>query len=103
MNINNEQASSIVNDSNNTPKVKLRSKDLMPQTGNKFNDLFELSKNMKQIKNQTDRTTIEVEYEKNKGQCTFKPQINHNLTGNAVNTVLNEKKSPRSIKDLRGA
>jgi hypothetical protein len=48
----------------------------MPQTGNKFNDLFELSKNMKQIKNQTDRTTIEVEYEKNKGQCTFKPQIN---------------------------
>jgi hypothetical protein len=92
-----------VNDSNNTPKVKLRSKDLMPQTGNKFNDLFELSKNMKQIKNQTDRTTIEVEYEKNKGQCTFKPQINYNPTVNGVSTVLNEKKSPRSIKDLRGA
>jgi hypothetical protein len=103
MNINNEQASSIVNDTNSTPQVKLRSKDLMPQTGNKFNDLFELSKNMKQIKNLTDRTTIEVEYEKNKGQCTFKPHINHNPTVNAANTILNEKKSPRSIKDLRGA
>jgi hypothetical protein len=49
MNINNEQATSIANEgTNNTPsQAKLRSKDLMPQTGNKCNDLFELSKNMK--------------------------------------------------------
>lgn len=75
MNINNEQASSIVTES--TPQAKLRSKDLMPQTGNKCNDLFELSKQIRQIKgNNTDRTTIDLDYEKNKAQCTFKPKIN---------------------------
>ena len=73
----------------------------MPQTGNKCNDLFELSKNMKQIKTNTDRSTIDVEFEKNKGQCTFKPKINYSNAAQAV--ILNERKSPRSIKDLRGA
>ena len=38
----------------------------MPQTGNKCKDLFELSKNMKSVKNNLDRSTIEIDYEKNK-------------------------------------
>ena len=62
---------------------------------------------MKSVKNQADRSTIEVEYEKNKGQCTFKPQINQVqatvVSHNNINRQLEEKKSPRSINDLRGA
>jgi hypothetical protein len=55
MNINNEQAS--MHSGDQQPDIshlkagvnanKIRSKDLMPQTGNKCNDLFELSKHMK--------------------------------------------------------
>lgn len=48
----------------------------MPNTGNKFNDLYELSKNIRQIKINNDKTTEEYEFEKNKTELTFKPQIN---------------------------
>jgi hypothetical protein len=48
----------------------------MPKTGNKFNDLYELSKNLKQIRRQEDVTTEEVEYKKNVSELTFKPKIN---------------------------
>jgi Fe-Mn family superoxide dismutase len=40
------------------------------------NDLYELSKNLKQIKRQEDVTTEEVEYKKNVSELTFKPKIN---------------------------
>jgi hypothetical protein len=38
----------------------------MPKTGNKFNDLYELSKNIRQIKQNNDKTTEEYEYDKNR-------------------------------------
>ncbi len=46
--------------------MKLRTKDIMPHTGNKCIDLYELSKNLHKIKQQTDKSTIEYEFEKNK-------------------------------------
>jgi hypothetical protein len=38
---------------------KIRSKDLMPNTGNKFNDLYEFSKNMSQFKKEVHMKTSE--------------------------------------------
>jgi len=78
----------------------------MPQTGDKCNDLFLLSKNIKQVKNHTDRSTIEIEFEKNKEECTFKPHINHNKSPSHLHqnqAEIIDRRSPRSIKDLRGA
>lgn len=45
----------------------------MPNTGNKFNDLYELSKNLQQVKVKADKTKQEYEYERNKDECTFRP------------------------------
>lgn len=56
--------------------AKIRSKDLMPQTGDKCKDLYLLSKNLKQIRTNQDRTTEEVEFSKQAPECTFKPQTN---------------------------
>lgn len=42
----------------------------MPNTGNKFNDLFELSKKIKPLKSK-DKNLDEFEYEKGKDECTF--------------------------------
>lgn len=52
---------------------KIRSRELMPNTGNKFNDLYELSKNLQQHKKNMDKSTVEYEFEKSKEECTFKP------------------------------
>ena len=52
---------------------KIRSRELMPNTGNKFNDLYELSKNLQQHKKNIDKSTVEYEFEKSKDECTFKP------------------------------
>lgn len=46
----------------------------MPKTGNKFNDLYQLSKNLKEVKTSQDKSTVEYEFEKSKDECTFKPQ-----------------------------
>ncbi len=51
---------------------KHRSKDLMPKTNNKCNDLYELSKRL-QAKPKEDKTTDERDYERNKKECTFAP------------------------------
>ena len=50
----------------------------MVNTGNKFLDLYELSKNIKMIKTTADKSTVEYEYEKQKDQCTFKPNLSSN-------------------------
>lgn len=56
---------------------KTRSRELMPHSGNKHQDLYELSKIMKERKRMArDKTTIEYEFEKHQKDCTFKPQIN---------------------------
>ncbi len=55
----------------------MRSRDLMPHSGNKHHDLYELSKIMKDKKRDArDKSTIEYEFEKNQKDCTFRPQIN---------------------------
>lgn len=55
--------------------MKFRSKDLMEQTGNKFNDLYLLSKKIDFIKPKRDKSTDEIEYQKNKEECTFVPSL----------------------------
>lgn len=46
--------------------MKLRTKDIMPNTGNKCIDLYELSKNLQKIKKPSDKNTIDYEFEKNR-------------------------------------
>ena len=45
----------------------------MPNTGNKFNDLFELSKKMQPYREKQDKSLVDYEYEKSRDECTFKP------------------------------
>jgi len=52
---------------------KVRSRELMPNTGNKFNDLFELSKKMQPYREKQDKSLVDYEYEKSRDECTFKP------------------------------
>lgn len=47
----------------------------MPNTGNKFNDLYELSKKMQPLKEHQDKSAQDYEYEKMKDECSFRPQI----------------------------
>lgn len=51
---------------------KTRSRELMPQTGDKFNDLYELGKKLNKLPKQ-EKTTEEIEYERSKNECTFAP------------------------------
>jgi hypothetical protein len=51
---------------------KYRSKESISHTGDKFNDLYLLAK-VQQNKQKQDKTSEELEYEKNKEECTFAP------------------------------
>ena len=51
---------------------KTRSRDLMSNTGDKFNDLYNLAKRL-HAKPKKDKTSEEVEFEKFKEECTFAP------------------------------
>lgn len=48
----------------------------MPKSGNKYNDLYELSKQLKQHKVIRDKSNQEYEFEKSKDECTFTPNLN---------------------------
>lgn len=48
---------------------KIRSRELMPNSGNKFNDLHELSKHI--LNNKNDKPANEYEFEKSRDECTF--------------------------------
>lgn len=61
-------------DKNNSAQKKLRSRDIMPSTGNKFNDLYLLSKNLK-TKQTQEKTTEEIEFERAREECTFTPNV----------------------------
>lgn len=45
----------------------------MSKSGNKHNDLFELSKKLTHIKWKYDKSHEDLDYERNKQECTFKP------------------------------
>lgn len=47
----------------------------MPNSGNKFNDLFELSKKLQPNKDKTDKSNADYEYERMRDELTFQPQI----------------------------
>jgi hypothetical protein len=47
----------------------------MSHSGDRFNDLYNLAKRMQQ-KPRQDKTSEEIEYEKNKDECVFAPNRN---------------------------
>lgn len=51
---------------------KIRSRDLVQSTGDVFNDLYKLGTQLKR-QPKVDRTTEEIEYERNKDKCVFVP------------------------------
>ena len=59
----------------NQDPMKFKSKDLMEQTGDKFNDLFVLSKKIDFLKPRRDRSTEDLEFERGREECTFQPKI----------------------------
>ena len=59
----------------NQDPMKFKSKDLMEETGDKFNDLYVLSKKIDFIKPKRDKSSQELEFEKAKDECTFKPKV----------------------------
>lgn len=59
----------------NQDPMKFKSKDLMEETGDKFNDLYVLSKKIDFLKPKRDKSSQELEYEKAKDECTFKPKV----------------------------
>lgn len=89
----------------------MRSKDLMPKTGNKFNDLFSLGKIMaEQKKDYQEKSTAEYEFEKAARECTFKPQINSSATKMAIrnrspegSTVLAVKGTQKQFERMKAA
>lgn len=55
--------------------MKYKSKDLMEETGDKFNDLYVLSKKIDFLKPKRDKSAEDVEFERAKDECTFQPKI----------------------------
>lgn len=47
----------------------------MEQTGDKFNDLYVLSKKIEFLKPKKDKTAVEIDFEKNRNDCTFTPNL----------------------------
>ena len=59
----------------NQEPMTFKSKDLMEQTGDVFNDLYVLSKKIDFIRPRVDKTGNDIEYEQERNQCTFKPDL----------------------------
>ena len=72
----------------NQDPQKYRSKDLIESTGNKHIDLHALSKKLDFVKPKRDKSTHEIEFEKNRDECTFKPSISKS-TKNLFSTTMN--------------
>ena len=45
----------------------------MERTGNKFNDLYALRHKIDFIKPRRDKSAVEIEFEQQKAECSFKP------------------------------
>lgn len=45
----------------------------MDNTGNIFTDLYGLSKRIDFVRPKADKTKVEIEFEQQRGECTFKP------------------------------
>jgi hypothetical protein len=63
----------------------------MPKTGNKFNDLFQLSK---QLQPRQDKTPVDLDFDKSRDQCTFHPSLQASQP-----SLLSQSKS---VCDIRG-
>ena len=64
----------------NQDPMKFKSKDLMEQTGDKFNDLYVVSKKIDFIRPKVDKSSAEYEFEKSRTECTFKPNLEKKLS-----------------------
>ena len=63
----------------------------MEQTGDKFNDLYVVSKKIDFLRPKVGKTSNELEYEKSKNECTFQPKINKqkNESSSNLNAIPN--------------
>lgn len=59
---------------NRSPNKTTLRGERMPNSGNKFNDLYELGKSMQLKRGRVDKTAEEAEFEKSRDECTFVPQ-----------------------------
>jgi hypothetical protein len=59
----------------NQNPYKFQSRDLMDSTGNKFSDLHAVAAKIDQVKPRKDKTSNELDYEKEGSECFFQPQI----------------------------
>ena len=73
---------------------RVRSKDIMPQTGDKCKDLFDLSKHIINKRDKTDKTRDDYDFERNKDECTFTPNVVRvgDMSQTIRNGFLNNKK-----------
>lgn len=79
----------------------------MAQTGDKFNDLYELSKKINKMQPKEDRTSEEIEYEKNKDACTFAPNvkkfIDRQATVDQDVKILDDKTVQKDVERMKRA
>jgi len=59
----------------NQDPAKFKSKDLMDHSGDKCADLHKLASKIDYVKPRVDRSPHDVDYDKNKSECYFKPKL----------------------------
>ena len=68
-------------------------------TGDRCNDLYELSKHLQQFKWRSDKSNEDYEYEKSKDECTFVPNIIRISNGNDASDHV----SLRALRDKKSS
>ena len=64
----------------------------MNSTGDKFTDLYELSKTLQQFKWRKDKSRDDYEFEKDKEECTFVPNVTR-VVGESYQSGINKMPS----------
>ena len=55
--------------------IKYKSRELMEKSGDKFNDLYNLSSQISYLLPKVDKDPNDIEFDKSKKECVFKPKI----------------------------
>jgi hypothetical protein len=79
----------------------------MTQTGDKFNDLYMLGKKLNK-RQKEDKTTEEIEFERNKDECTFAPNKDRQMRTLEVEStndvkILDNKFVQKDVERMRKA
>jgi hypothetical protein len=71
----------------------------MDNTGNIFTDLYGLSKRIDFVRPKADKTKVEIEFEQQRGECTFKP--NRNLSKRSFKKVKSAPKIQTQVARIK--